>query len=374
MKICTRCIYDETIPNISFDEEGVCNYCKLHDEIEREYPTGEEGEKILKKLAEDIKRSSKGKKYDCVVGVSGGCDSSYLLYLAKEKLGLRPLAVHFDNTWDNAIAVENIHTMLNKLDIDLYTYVIDNEEFNDLCKAFLNASVPEVDATTDIALTSVLYMAAKEHKIKYILEGHSFRTEGITPPGWFYFDGKYIWDIHKKFGKMPMKTFPNLWLSEWIKSLIFDRIKRLRPLYYVKYNKEEVKTFLQNNFGWRWYGGHHMENKWTIFCDNYYMPLKFNKDLRIVEFSAFIRSGQMSREEALEKMKEPPYVDKKIIEEVKKRLKLTDEDLENIMKQPKKSYKDYKTYLATFKRMRPFFWLMYKTNLVPKSFYVKYCK
>ncbi|MCK4364596.1 MAG: N-acetyl sugar amidotransferase [Thermoplasmatales archaeon] len=373
MKTCSRCIYNETIPEISFDEDGECSYCKLHDNMNNEYPTAKNGQKILDEMANKIKNDGKNKKYDCVIGVSGGCDSSYLLYLAK-KMGLRPLAVHYDNTWDNTIAVENIHIMLKKLDIDLYTYVVDNEEFNDICRAFLQASVPEVDAATDVALTTVLYKAAEEHNIKYIFNGHSFRTEGISPIGWFYFDGKYMQSIHEKFGKMPMKTFPNLWLKKWLKWLTINRIKRLRPLYYLDYKKEEVKKFLTEEFGWKWYGGHHMENKWTIFCDNYYMPKKFNIDLRYVEFSAFIRSGQMTREEAIKKIKEPIPVEDDLIEEVKKRLGLTDEEFDNIMKAPKKVASDYKTYRSTFKLMRPFFWLMYKADLVPKSFYVKYTR
>lgn len=373
VKMCSKCIYDENTPGISIDSEGVCNYCKIYDELEAEYPTGEAGWKKLKELSKKIKKSGKNNKFDCIIGVSGGCDSSYLLYIAKEKLGLRPLAVHFDNTWNSRIAVENLHKVLKKLDIELYTYVMDNEEFNDLAKSFLKASVPEIDALTDVALTTVLYMSAEKFKVKYIFNGHSFRTEGITPLGWFYFDAKYIQSIHKKFGTRKMERFPNLWFSTWIKWL-FKGIKRVRPLYYVDYNKEEVKKFLNKEFGWEWYGGHHMENRYTIFCDNYILPKKFNIDLRYVEFSALIRSGHMRREDALEELQEPPECEKDILDEVEKRLGFTDEEFEEILKLPKKSFKDYETYHQLFKRLRPFFWLMYKANLVPKSFYIKYTK
>ena len=264
---CSRCIYDDRIPGITFDSNGVCSYCHLHDEMVAEYPTGEKGKMMLEALADKIRDSGKGKKYDCVVGVSGGCDSSLLLYETKQ-LGLRPLAVHFDNTWNNKIAVRNIHNVLKALDVDLYTYVIDNEEFNDICRAFLQASVPEVDASTDIALKVVQYKAAIQHGIKYMFSGHSFRTEGIGPLGWFYFDGKYISSIHRQFGTRGMKTFPNMWLTSWLKWLLINRVKRIRPLYYIDYDKDKTREFLENEFDWQWYGGHHMENKWTIFCGN----------------------------------------------------------------------------------------------------------
>ncbi len=372
-QVCTRCVYDSTIPAISFDAAGVCNYCYLHDQMDEEYPTGEAGWKKLLDLAEKIKASGKGKKYDCVIGVSGGCDSSYLLYLAKVKLGLRPLAVHFDNTWNSRIAVENIQKVLKKLDIDLETYVMDNDEFNDLARSFFKASVPEIDALTDIALITTLYDVADKHGVKYILDGHSFRTEGITPLGWFYFDGKYVESVHKRFGTKPMKHYPNLWLSKWMKWL-FKGIKRARPLYYIEYNKENVKNFLQEEFGWEWYGGHHMENRYTIFGDNFVLARKFGRDLRYTEFAALVRSGQMMRAAALDELKTPVPYDDAVTVEVKKRLGLSDVEFDAIMALPKRSFKDFETYHATFRLMRPIFWLMYKADLVPKSFYLKYTK
>lgn len=373
MQVCTRCIYTETVPGISFDSNGVCSYCKIHDEMNREYPTGEKGQKILGKIAEKIKHAGRKNEYDCVVGVSGGCDSSYLTYVTKEKMGLRPLAVHFDNTWNTTIATQNIHRVLKKMDVDLYTYVVDNEEFNDLILSFLNASVPEIDALTDIALAATHYIAAEKHDVKYIFSGHNFRTEGIVPIGWFYFDGKYIQSVHKQFGKREMKTFPNLWFSQWMKWL-FKGIKKLRPLYYVDYPKEEVKEFMSKEFSWQWYGGHHQENRYTIFSNRYILPYKFDIDFRYVEFSALVRSGQMDREYALQEVEKPPVCPEEILEEVKKRLDFSDEDFEKILKLPKKTANDFKTYRPTFKRLRPLFWLMYKADLVPKSFYIKYTK
>ena len=371
MKVCSRCIYDERVPSITFDENGVCNYCHLHDEMEREYPTGEAGWKKLEAMSTKIRKDGKGKKYDCVIGVSGGCDSSFLLHIAKTKLGLRPLAVHFDNTWNSNTAVANIHIMLEKLDIDLWTYVMDNDEWNDLARSMLRAAVPEVDALSDIALTTTLLMAAEKFKVKYVMNAHSFRTEGITPLNWIYVDGKYIDSIQRQFGTKKIEKFPNLWLSTWMKWLLMD-IKRLRPLWYVDYQKEETKRFLNREYGWQWYGGHHLENRFCAY-NHYLLNTKFGVDLRYVEFSALVRSGQMRREQALEEIKKPQTYPDELITEIKKRLNLSDEEYDAIMKLPPKSANDYKTYRPTFRRLRPFFWLMYKTNRVPKSFYIKYC-
>lgn len=372
IQTCTRCLYDSNLPGITFDEKGVCSHCRLTDEMEKEYPTGKVGWAKLTALAAEIKNAGRGQKYDCVIGISGGCDSSYLLHLAKKKLGLRPLAVHFDNTWNSKTAVENIAKVLTKLKIDLFTYVMDNEEFNDLARSMLKSSVPEIDALTDIGLTSTLYMACEKYKIKYILIGHTFRTEGMAPLGWFYFDGKYIASIHQKFGKLPIKRFPNLWLLRFLKWMLMG-IKRYRPLYYVDYDKEKVKKFLTKEYDWHWYGGHHQENRYTCF-NHFYALAKYNIDFRIVEASAMIRSGQMTKKEAEEFVDRPFTIPNSVIEEISKRLNLSEAELNDIMKMPAKGAQDYQTYHKTFKLMKPFFYLMYKLNLVPKSFFVKYCK
>ena len=372
--ICKRCIYDDTIPDIKFDSEGVCNYCHQTDRLNNMYPTGKKGEKYLFQLAEKIKKESKKKKYDVVVGVSGGCDSSFLLYYAKEILKLRVLAVHFDNTWNSKIAVENIMTMTKKLDIDLFTYVVDFEEYNDIFKSFMLASVPDIDTPADIGLATTHYLAAKKYGIKYIFEGHSFRTEGISPVGWFYMDAKYIQNIHSKFGKIKMKTFPNLWLTSWLKWLIIDKIKKIRPLYYLDYDKEKTKEFLQKKFGWQWYGGHHMENRTSYFTNNFWLPLKFGLDLRYSEYSALIRSGQMDRKDALKKIKEPKPFRKDILDEIKKRLSFSDKEFEMVMQNENKIFLDYKTYKTFFEKYRNFFSILDKYQLIPHSFYLKYTK
>ncbi|OSZ82395.1 LPS biosynthesis protein [Chitinophagaceae bacterium IBVUCB1] len=373
-KICSRCIYDEAVPNISFDEQGVCNYCKTMDQLQEEYKTGtQEGINAFLAIVEQIKKDGKGKPYDCVIGVSGGTDSSYMVHMAVKEWGLRPLAVHYDNTWNTAIATQNIFKVLGKLNVDLDTYVIDNKEANDIFKAFLKAGVPELDGPTDIALAEVLYRAASKFGIKYVLEGHSYKAEGISPLGIMYVDGKYISDIHKRFGSMKMKTFPNMPLTAFLKWIIFKKIKKIRPFWYIPYSKAEAREMLEKEYNWEYYGGHHLENRMTAFHHSVYHPQRFKLDQRNNSLSAAVRSGVMKREDALAEYSTPPHIEEDLIPFFKKRLELSDEEYDALMCAPKKFFWDYKTYKKTFERMRPLFYMLYKSSLVPKSFYLKYC-
>ncbi len=372
MKRCARCLYDETIPSISFDESGVCSYCHIHDQMNQEYPTGAEGREKLGMIADRIRKEGRGKPYDVVVGVSGGADSSYLVYLTKE-LGLRPLAVHFDNTWNSTVAVENIHDVLNKLDVDLYTYVVDNKEYDDIYRSFLKAGVPDTEAPTDIGLAAVLNMAAEKYGIKYIFEGHSFRTEGIAPLGWIYMDGKYIQSVQRRYGVIPLKTYPNMLMPSFIKWTALLQIKKIRPLYFVDYVKKDAMSMLTRELGWEWYGGHHLENRFTAFWHTYFLPKRYGIDTRLLGHAALVRSGQISREQGLEMLSTPQEFDPELVEMVKKRLGFTDEEFEQVIRLPRKTYRDFETYKVTFERMRLFWWLMYKLDRVPKSFYIKFC-
>ncbi len=372
IQICTKCIYDETTPAILFDKEGVCNYCKMIDDLQERYKTGTpEGEAEFLKIVEKIKKEGKGKKYDVVVGVSGGTDSSYMI--AKTvKLGLRPLAAHYDNTWNTAIATENIHKVLSKLNIDLYTHVVDNKESDDIYKSFFKASVLDLDCCTDIALAEVLYRAASKYKLKYIFEGHSFKTEGVSPLGNSYIDGKYIKSVQKMFGTKKIKTFPNMEFLNFMKWTLFKRIKKIRPWWYLDYSKEEARAYLEKEFGWKYYGGHHLENRATAFHHAYYNPVKFGVDQRNNSLSASVRAGKITREEALKIYSKQPAMEPELLEYFKKRLNLSNEEFKEIMSRPPKSYKDYKTYKKLFERLRPLFYIMAKMNLVPMSFYIKY--
>jgi N-acetyl sugar amidotransferase len=373
LKICSRCIYDETIPAINFDSEGVCNYCKMIDGLQNEYKTATpDGEKKFLEIVEQIKKEGKGKKYDCAIGVSGGTDSSYIVYKAVKDWGLRPIAVHYDNTWNSAIATENIRKVLGKLNVDLFTYVVDNKESDDMFRSFFLAGVPELDGPTDMAAPEVMYRACAKYKIKYVIEGHSFRTEGVSPLGNMYIDGKYVQEVHKKYGKMKLKTFPNMPILTFLKWLIIYRIKKIRPLWYISYNKEEARDFLQKEFSWQYYGGHHLENRLTAFHHSYYNPNKFGLDQRNNSLSASIRSGLMTKEEAIKEYAQPPYLEPELLEYFKKRLNLSDEEFDKVMTDKPNSYKNFKTYKKTFERLRPLFYLLYKANMVPKSFYIKY--
>jgi N-acetyl sugar amidotransferase len=373
MKVCSKCIYDERTPGISFNTSNLCNYCVQVAELERLYNTGNlKGEEKLKLIITDIKKAGKGKKYDCVIGVSGGTDSSYLLIKALQ-WGLRPLAVHYDNTWNSSIATENIRKVTSKLKVDLYTYVVDNKEADDIFKSFLLAGVPEFDASTDIGFVQVLRSAAAKYGIKYILEGHSFMAEGVSPQGKNYFDGKYIESIHRKYGKLKMKTYPNLTFFQFMKWVLIYRQKFIRPLWYINYSKPEARKILEETTGWTYYGGHHLENRSTSFLHTIYNPQKFGIDNRNWSLSAEARTGVISREKALEIYNTPIIPDPELVEYVKKRLSLSDNEYAAILNGPKRSNKDFKTYKRRFELMRPLFYLLSKAELVPKSFYIKYC-
>ncbi len=374
LKICSRCIYDERVPSIEFDAEGVCNYCRQVERLTDQYGTGQpKGEALFSTILEEVKRAGIGKPYDCIIGVSGGTDSSYLVYLAKERWGLRPLAVHYDNTWNSAIATMNLHKVLNALDVDLFTHVVANKEIDDIFRAFFLASVAEIEAATDLGYAYLLRMVAAKYSIKYIFEGHSFIEEGITPLGRNYFDGRYIRAIHEKFGRVKMKTYPLMTFSRFLWSSLFRRVKFIRPLWYLGYSKEEAKDFLSEQFGWQYYGGHHLENRMTAFCHGVYLPQKFNADLRNNTLSARVRNGTLSRDQAWAEYNTPPVIEYELVAYFKKRLELSDELYDEVMRSQPKSWKEYPTYKKRFERFRPLFYLLAKANLVPMSFYLKYC-
>lgn len=372
-RVCTRCIYDERVPAIEFDDQGVCNYCHQVDDLVESYGTGaEKGKKKLEQTVEDIKRHGHGKKYDCVIGVSGGTDSSYMLYLAKQ-YGLRPLAVHYDNTWNGSIATLNIHRVLKSLDIDLFTWVVNNKEVDDIFRSFMLAGVPEIEASTDLALSEVMYRAAHRYGVKYILEGHSFVTEGISPLGKNYFDGQYIRSIHRRFGRRPMETYPLMTFSRFLYWSTMAQIKKIRPFWYLEYSKEDARAFLEQEYGWEYYGGHHLENRMTAYFHGVYAPQKFNADFRNNTLSALVRNGKMDRAEAWAAYNEPPTVEEELVSYVRKRLGFTEDEYDTVMAAPPRNWRDYPTYKKRFERLRPLFYILAKAELVPMSFYLKYC-
>lgn len=373
-QVCTRCIYDERVASITFDDAGVCNYCRQLDELVEQYGTGQpEGEAEFGRIVDEIKAAGKNKPYDCIIGVSGGTDSSYMIHQAIHEWGLRPLAVHYDNTWNSAIATQNIARVLQPLGVDLYTHVVNNTEADDIFRAFFRSNVAEIEASTDLALAEVMYRAAWKYGVSYVLEGHSFVTEGITPVGRNYFDGQYIRSIHRQFGTGGIKSYPLMTFERFVFWAVAARIRKIRPYWYLDYNKEDARALLEREYGWEYYGGHHLENRMTAFYHSVYMPQKFNSDLRNNTLSALVRNGKMERAAAWEKYNEPPHIEEELVSYFQKRLGLSSEEYVSIMAEPPKSWHEYPTYKKRFERLRPLFKVLADANLVPRSFYLKYC-
>jgi N-acetyl sugar amidotransferase len=373
-QICSRCIMDDTVQGITFDEEGVCTFCHIHDELEEKYPHGEKSTKELNAIVEKIKKDGIGKRYDCVVGVSGGRDSTYTLYSAVQ-LGLRPLAVHFDNGWNSDLAVQNIKNVCKKLNVELYTHVADWEEFKDMQRAFLKASVPDAEVPTDWVIFSVLFKAAKDEGVKYIIHGHSFRTEGTTPLTWTYMDGRYVNYIQTHFGTKKIKSFPVMSMIDYLYYTFIKKIVQVRLLYYLPYDEEKILKMLTEEVGWQSYGGKHHESKYTGFFQSFILTRKFNIDKRKLHYSALLRNGQMSRDEALEKVKKDPYDGgTETLDYCLKKLDYSHEQFDKIMNEKPKLFLDYKSYYSLVKSMeKPIKWGV-KIGVVPDTVYRKFFK
>lgn len=349
-------------PDITFDERGISNY---YYEFKKAYSEkvleGEEGKRQFAKIAEKIKKEGEGKQYDSILGLSGGVDSTYVAYIAKE-YGLRPLGVHFDNGWNSELAVKNIENIVQKLDIDLYTYVINWDEFKDLQIAYLKASVIDIEAITDHAIFASLYKLAADNGIKYILSGTNVQTENTLPKSWIHSKSDHIniKSIHKKFGTVPLKTFPFMDAKVKRYHIQTRGLDSISIPNYFDYNKEEVKKLIIKEFGWRDYGGKHYESIWTRFYQGYILPTKFKVDKRKAHLSDLIFSGQITKEQALDELSKPMYDEelfKSDYEFVLKKLNISDEEFQDIMKTPAKSHYDYDYEMAIDKRypiLKPF--------------------
>ena len=348
--ICSNCVMDTTDKAITFDSSGVCDHCRTYyADIAPSWQLGKGREAELEKIVSNIKKEGKGKEFDCILGMSGGIDSSYLLYLAKEKLGLRPLVFHVDAGWNSQIAVNNIERLVDGLDLDLFTDVIDWEEMKDLQLAFFKSGVPHIDTPQDHAFFATMYKFANKYDVKHILTGGNYSTECIrNPKEWMYFqsDVSQIKDIHSKFGSKKLATFPLSYIL-WHKFYLpyFKGIKLYRPLDYMIYDKEEATKFLVDDYGYQEYPQKHFESRFTRFYESYWLPEKFGYDTRKVQFSSLILTGQMSRDEALELLKKPAYDPESIeddIEFIANKLEITTDELMGYFNLPKKTYKDYK--------------------------------
>lgn len=346
-QICTRCVMDTSDPEIRFDANGICNHCHDYDVLSAQVNwTGKAGEQELQRIVERIKQEGKGKDYDCVIGVSGGVDSTYVAYKVKQ-LGLRPLAIHLDNGWDSEMAVKNIENALNKLDIELYTHVIDWEEFRDIQLSFLRASTPDSEIPSDHAIVSIVHQMTEKIGVRYNIWGYNVRTETHLPTSWSqgHWDWLYIKGIHKQFGKRKIKTFPHMTLFDLGR---FGRTQeRVNLLDYIDYSKKDAMKILESELGWRYYGGKHFESIYTRFYQGYILPRKFGYDKRKTHLSSLICSGEITREQALEELKQPTYDPKLQAEDkeyVTKKLGLTEAEFEAILNLPHKSFADYPSY------------------------------
>ena len=349
-QICTNCIMDTTDSKISFDEKGWCDYClNYYQNIEPNWHPNEVGEKMLAPMIEKIKKDGKGRDHDCLIGLSGGADSSYVTYLAKEKFGLRPMLFHVDAGWNSQEAVNNIEMLVDGLGLDLYTEVIDWTEMQDLQLAFFKAQVPHVDTPQDHAFFAGLYNFAAKHGHKYILTGANYSTECVREPlEWHYHasDLRQIKDIHRQYGQHPLKNFPT---ADIFKFKIYYRfvkgVRVVKPLNYVPYIKEKAMKEMTKLFGWQTYDYKHYESRFTRFYEGYWLPKKFGYNKHRAHFSSLILTQQMTRDEALEKIEKPAY-DKEMIshdfEYIAKKLDLTSSDLKSLMDGENKTYKDYK--------------------------------
>lgn len=347
---------DATDEEITFDATGRCNHCAHYENRARaELFTGAEGKSRLDAIVDRIRRDGRGKRYDCLIGVSGGADSSYVAYLVKQH-GLRPLAIHLDNGWNSELAVNNVSNLLDKLGIDLYTHVIDWEEFRDLQLAFLKAGVANCEAPTDHAITALLYRIAAREGVHYIISGSNIVGEAIMPASWGHDnkDWRQIHAIHRRFGTIPLKTYPHLTAAQFAYYTFVRRIRFVRILNHVPYVKKDAIALMERELGWRNYGGKHHESIYTRFFQTYILPRKFGIDKRRAHLSTLICSGQTTREEAVRELQQPPCSVQQIREDrefVIKKLGLTADEFDRILMAPKRSYKDYPSNRMVFEKL-----------------------
>ncbi|MGB6055998.1 MAG: N-acetyl sugar amidotransferase [Burkholderiaceae bacterium] len=355
-QVCNNCVMDTSDPRITFDADGVCDHCTgFKTDVLPNWHTGAVGERMFQEIAEKIKIEGKGKPFDCILGMSGGLDSSYLLHLAVVKFGLRPLVFHVDGGWNSDIAVSNIQALVDGLGLDLYTEVINWEEMKDLQLAFFKSGVPHLDVPQDHAFVATLYHFANKHKIKYILNGGNIATECVRNPlDWLYHgtDLRQIKDIHARFGKRKLDTFPFsgiLFHKFYLR--YFKGVRVVKPLDFLPYSKKLAIDTLVTNYGWRAYPQKHFESRFTRFFEGYWLPTRFGFDTRKVQFSSLILTKQMTRADALAELQNPAYNLEAIEEDfeyIATKLDISREELRAYLEEPKKSYKDYKNQRLVF--------------------------
>lgn len=346
-QVCTRCVMDTTDPEIVFDEQGVCSHCHYFDNSVKPIWSSLDGDPIrLEEMVQTVKANGKSKRYDCIIGLSGGIDSSFLAVKVAE-WGLRPLVVHVDAGWNSELAVMNIEQICRRLGFDLVTHVVDWEEMRDMQLAFLRANLANQDVPQDHAFFAALYGYAEKSGIKYVINGSNFATESILPAPWGYdaMDATHVKAIHARFGSRPRGDFPVVsFFDLYVKYPFLLKMEVLRPLNLLPYNKEEAIRVLEKDYGWRYYGGKHYESRWTRFFQAYYLPYKFGYDKRKAHLSSLVVSGQMSRGDAIEALKAPLYDPKLLVEDkifIAKKLGISPPEFEALVDQPAHHFSEF---------------------------------
>lgn len=378
MQTCTRCVQDSTVPGIYFNQKGECNFCELHDKMELLFPNGEKGKQYLEKTFARVRKEGKGKKYDCIVGMSGGRDSTILLWKVVKEWKLRPLAVHFNDGFDNPVAGENMVNAVNKLGVELRTITSDWREAKDLKITFLKASTPDLNLGTDIGIASSLYQTAYIENVKTILIGQSFRTEGVKPLSWSFFDGDYLRNVQNQFGTVKLRSWKpedpgfNLGMKELAYYTLWKGIKTITPMYSSDYIRAEAEKIIVPELGWVYPGAHYFDDLYHSLI-KYVHRVKFNIDMNMNSDSALVRSGQLNREVALARAHGIYQIESdRIIDLCLKRLGLKREEFDEMMKLPPKTFRDYSTSYSLMRLFKYPIWLASRFNLVPKVAYDKY--
>ncbi len=356
-RICVKCIMDSSDPEIQFDQQGRCNHCRRYDErMANEWFTGDAAQQRLDRLVANVRRAGRGREYDCIIGVSGGVDSTMVAYHVK-RLGLRPLALHLDNGWNSELAVDNIRNMLEKLQIDLITHVIDWREFRELQRSFLQASVPNCEIPTDHAINALLIKTALRKGIRYVLHGGNLATEGIMPIAWGYYnqDLKHLRGVHAQFANTPLKTLPQISLHRFVWAMTVKRLRYIPILNCLDYNKQKAKELITQQFGWRDYGGKHFESIFTRFFQGYILPRKFGYDKRRAHLSTLVCGGEISREQALGEMRKPAYdpaLQAEDREYVIKKLNFSEAEFDKIMADEPRDHGEFPSNRLYFHELR----------------------
>ena len=357
---CKRCLLTTDIPDLTLNEAGICNFCELHDRIEAESAKFD-FDRFLARL-----RKTKN-KYHCLIGISGGFDSSLMLHYAVKVWGLNPLVIHFDNGYNEPKADKNMMNMVKALGVDFIRYHLNQAEYDDICRAFILAGVSDADIPNDMAMAELMYRAAHQYGIKWIFNGHNYRTEGTSPLSWSYMDARYLKSVADRFGG-GVKTFPLLTFWKQLYYALIG-IRNIRPFYYMDIDRAKEEEMLVRTYDWQWYGGKHAENIYTNFVGSYLLPRRFGIDKRVLYVSALVRSGEIDKEFGRSLLEIPPSIPPSF-DSINERL-----DMNVAAVYPaRRTHYDFDTYHSKFRKWKPVFWVLMKLRVFPRTFVDKYCK